>query len=389
MGQVDCCQKAEQPDEELNQIFASSPEDNKVPYDTGYFGNYGGEYPQDNGNPARFPYEARYPSLRLEAPPNLRNRATTPNPKFFKYRAKPPQSNVSYFNPLESKLNPKSKEYIDQLYIRCEVNGEVRPYDDFKIDGWKQFYPDDDKFFNWKKGTNILKNQTKIYNNNDLNNVQIYNGEINYDNQRHGEGKLTTTKYVRIGMWRNDKFTGWGRECRRNKETLEGRFVNGLVNGKGIFLNSKGDKYVGDFVDSRKHGKGELTTANIKYIGEFNNNKMDGKGKIKFLSEDHEYEGEFFNNQINGYGKFKWNNGDTYEGEMMSGKMHGMGKYKYNNGLIYEGRYSNGAKDGHGKLIYPDGKIFEGDFINGIPQGQDYLISNKNYILRPSKVVVQ
>ena len=73
----------------------------------------------------------------------------------------------------------------------------------------------------------------------------------------------------------------------------------------------------------------------------------------------------------------------------MSGKMHGMGKYKYNNGLIYEGRYSNGAKDGHGKLIYPDGKIFEGDFINGIPQGQDYLISNKNYILRPSKVVVQ
>ena len=82
-----------------------------------------------------------------------------------------------------------------------------------------------------------------------------------------------------------------------------------------LFLNNKGDKYVGDFVDSRKHGKGELTTPNIKYIGEFNNNKMDGKGKIKFLSEQHEYEGQFCNNQINGYGKFRWNNGDSYEKE--------------------------------------------------------------------------
>ena len=379
MGQIECCNKPEPTEEELNEIFAASPEDNKVPYDLGYFGNFGGEYPQDTGNPPRFPYEARYPSLRLAAPPTLNNKSSTPSRMRYKYRAQPPQSNVTYFNPLENTLDPNSKEFIDQLYIRCEVNGKAAPYDDFDFEGWKKFYPEDDKFFNWKKGKNILKNQTKVYNNNDLNNVQIYNGEINYDNQRHGEGKLTTTKYVRIGTWRNDKFTGWGRESRRNGEYLEGKFVNGLVNGKGILVNNKGDKYIGDFVDSRKHGKGELISISVKYEGEFNNNKMDGKGKIKFLMEGHEYEGEFFNNQINGCGTFKWNNGDVYEGEMMNGKMHGMGRYKYNNGLVYEGRYSNGAKDGHGKLIYPDGKTYEGDFINGIPQGQEFMIS-KNYI---------
>ena len=365
MGQIDCWQKNDQLEEDLNEIFATSPEDNKVPNDIGYFGNYGGEYPQDNGDPARFAYEARYPSRRLEAPPNKRNNQ---NPSTLKYRAKPPQNDITFFNPLEKTLDPNSKEFIDQLYIRCEAYGQTRPYNDFKYDGWKQFYPEDDKFFNWKKGTNILKNQTKVYNNNDLNNVQIYNGELNYDNQRHGEGKLTTTKYVRIGMWRNDKFTGWGRECKRNQESLEGRFVNGLLNGKGIFLNNKGEKYVGDFVDSRKHGKGEFTTKTIRYEGEFNNNKMDGKGKINFILEGHEYKGQFYNNQINGNGIFKWNNGDVYEGEMMDGKMHGFGKYKFKNGLIYEGKYSNGAKNGHGKLIYPDGRIIEIDFINGVQQ---------------------
>ena len=375
MGQVDCCQKNDQIEEDLNQIFATSPEDNKAPNDIGYFGNYGGEYPQDTGELARFSYEARYPSRRLEAP--IR-RSRILQPKVLKYRAEPPKNNVTYFNPLENTLDPKSKEYLDQLYIRCESNGEVRPYDDFKFDGWKEFYPEDDKFFNWKKGTNLLRNQTKIFNTNDLNNVQIYNGELNYDNQRHGEGKLTTPKYVRIGMWRNDKFTGWGRECRRTQDSLEGRFVNGLLNGKGIFINNKGDKYVGDFVDSRKHGKGELTTKNIKYIGDFNNNKMDGKGKIKFLAEGHEYEGQFYNNQINGYGSFKWNNGDKYIGEMQDGKMHGNGKYTFNNGLIYEGRYKNGLKDGRGKLIYPDGRIYLIDFRDGVQQGNEYLINDNN-----------
>ena len=83
-------------------------------------------------------------------------------------------------------------------------------------------------------------------------------GFIIFDNQRQGEGELTTTKYVRICNWRNDKFTGWGREERRNKESLERRLINGLVNGKSIFINSKGEKNVGDFVNSRKHGKGNL-----------------------------------------------------------------------------------------------------------------------------------
>ena len=127
---------------------------------------------------------------------------------------------------------------------------------------------------------------------------------MNYDNKRHGEGKLTTTKYVLIGEWKNDKFTGWVIKARWrcNGENLEGRYVNGLINGKGIYIDKDGDKYIGDFVDSRRLRKGEFNSKNIKHIGEFRNNKMNGKGKIKFIQEGHEYEGEFFNNQMNSFG---------------------------------------------------------------------------------------
>ena len=131
MGQMECCKKTTPLDEELNQIFASSPEDNKIPNDNSYLGNYGGEYPQDNDLPPRFPYEARYPTRRVEAPPSLKENATR---RTNKYRRQIPSNNMDYYNPLEEKYSPDSKEYIEQLYIRCEAYGQVRNIDEFNFD---------------------------------------------------------------------------------------------------------------------------------------------------------------------------------------------------------------------------------------------------------------
>ena len=87
---MECCKKTTPLEEELNQIFATSPEDDKIPNETGYLGNYGGEYPQDNDLPPRFPYEARYPSRRIEAPPSNNSSARRAG----KYRAKPPENEM-------------------------------------------------------------------------------------------------------------------------------------------------------------------------------------------------------------------------------------------------------------------------------------------------------
>ena len=268
------------------------------------------------------------------------------------------------------------KEYIKELIDICNENGETPPYDDFNQNGWEHFYSADDPFFMWDKG-DILPNQIKVTNPHDYKNLEIYQGDMTPDLMtRHGFGILTTPFYVRIGQWRYGQFTGWGREARRNGEVLEGRFTNGKVNGKGVFMTTKGNKYVGDILNNRLHGKGKLTTRNLQYAGDFKNNKMDGKGKIIF-NNGHQYEGDFRENQINGHGKFMWQNGDTYEGIMYKGKMNGFGKYTYAaNGQIYEGDFVNGVKRGMGKIIYPSGKIYEGKFVNGVPQGQGVITEN-------------
>ena len=268
------------------------------------------------------------------------------------------------------------KDYMRELIDICNENGEVPPYDDFNQNGWEHFYSADDQFFLWDKGQ-VIPNRLKVSNAHDYKKLEIYQGDMTPDLiSRHGFGILTTPFFVRIGQWRYGQFTGWGRESRRNGEVFEGRFINGKINGKGIFTTIKGNKYVGDFVNNRLHGKGKLTTKHVQYSGEFKNNKMDGNGKIIF-NNGHKYEGEFRDNEINGKGIFTWQNGDVYEGIMLKGKMNGYGKYTYAaNGQIYEGQFVNGIKRGEGKITYPSGKIYEGKFVNGVPQGQGIITEN-------------
>ena len=232
---------------------------------------------------------------------------------------------------------------IKQLLEYCNKNGKPRPYDDFNQNGWEKFYPKNDPYFTINN-IGINHNKIKIYNENNINNIKIYEGDLDKFGYRHGIGKYTTSYYVLIGMWKDDKFSGWGRESRCNGDVFEGRYENGLINGKGIFLNSKKCKYIGDFKNMRRWGKGKLATNKIIFEGDFYNNQIHGKGRIKFLKSGLEYLGSFRNNQINGYGIFKWKNGNKYEGEVNNGKMHGLGKYTYNNGKIFQGLFFNGRK---------------------------------------------
>ena len=223
-------------------------------------------------------------------------------------------------------------------------NGKPRSSDDFDPNNWKKFYSKDNPFF-CIKGNDIVHNQLKVYNPNNINNIRIYQGDLNKKGQRHGIGKYITPYYVLMGMWKDDKFSGWGRESRCNGDVFEGRFVNGLINGKGIFMDIDKNKYIGDFINVKRWGIGKWITNKIIYDGEFYNNQIHGKGRIKFLKSGIVYIGTFKKDKIDGYGIFKWLNGDKYEGEVKNGKMHGLGKYFYNNGKVYNGLFVNGKID--------------------------------------------
>jgi hypothetical protein len=274
---------------------------------------------------------------------------------------------------MQSIIPSYDEKKLKKLLAYCFKKGTPPPDDDFSFESWEVFYPKDDKFFLWDKGK-VIPNQVIIKNEDDPANIEIYQGEINYQKEKHGRGRLTTPNFVRVGTWRDDEFTGWGRESRINGDVFEGRFVDGAIYGKGINKNKTDNIYVGEFVDNKREGKGELKTAKVHYFGEFKYDKFNGKGKLKFLKERHEYVGEFKNNEINGMGIFKWSNGETYEGEMTNGKMNGYGKYTYNTGQIYEGYYVNGVKEGLGKLISKNNNIYEGEFKNGKIDGEGTII---------------
>ena len=289
------------------------------------------------------------------------------------------QIKEAYIQNPDGKIYPTkqlSDSEITTLYNQCLSKGEIEPDDDFSPETYKKFYPENDPFFILDKGE-ISQGQI-ITSPEDINHLEIYEGEINENNKKHGFGVATTPFYVRKGTWRNGEFTGWGRESRRNRDVLEGKFINGKVNGKGILKNNKGNVYVGDFVNSQREGYGELHTNRIHYIGEFKGDQLYGNGIIEFKKEGHKYEGEFKNNEINGRGIFRWKNGDVYEGEMSNGKMNGYGTYKYSNGQIYDGEYIDGLREGKGRIIYSNKVIYEGEFKGGhrIKQG-NIIYSNK------------
>jgi len=241
------------------------------------------------------------------------------------------------------KLRPHQKIKIDEYIENFHLNGTPRNSEDFSFKNYSKFYPKEDPFF-CNDEIGLIHDHIKIYNENeqDINQIQIYKGDLNTRGQRQGFGKLITQYYELIGIWKNDKLNGWGRQSRCNGDVLEGRFENGLLNGKGFFLDKQKNKYIGEFRDMKKWGIGKLITNKIIYEGEFVNDKIEGKGKIKFLKSGIEYEGTFFNDNIEGYGKFKWINGDVYEGEVKDNKMHGNGIYYYKNGKIFKGLFENG-----------------------------------------------
>ena len=270
--------------------------------------------------------------------PSLKNNKENQNINLLK---KENDSNLNNLNKTQySTMRKNNSKKIKNDKIRNKLNTkdlmDLDGIKNFSPEFWRIFYDKDDPFFQSIPENDIIPNQIL----NDMNRNEVYCGDINREGQKHGFGKLINMSMERIGSWKNNQFTGWGREARKTGEIIEGKFIDGVLNGKGIYKDAK-LLYVGNFINNTRHGKGELFTEDYHYIGNFNNNEIDGKGRIELYNEGI-YEGKFSNGEITGYGVFKFNNGDFYEGEMKEGKMHGSGKLTLENGIIKDGKFIDG-----------------------------------------------
>ena len=256
------------------------------------------------------------------------------------------------FDAIKEDLINEQQEYLKASMNNIEQLKESKVEledENFDRAKWKSYYPDSSNtadFFNPSFGkvfdNEILISQSAI----NGNAPEIYKGSININNQKHGYGVLATKDVTKIGTWINDSFTGWNKEKFSNGSVLEGKFINGSLNGKGI-----------------------ASKSDVEYEGDFRESKFEGKGKLTYKDTGETYEGDFKDNTLTGYGKFTWPNGEVYEGEFLNGKFNGKGKYSYPDGQIYEGDYVNGVKEGNGKLTFPSGRIYEGPFVNGLQDG--------------------
>ena len=150
-------------------------------------------------------------------------------------------------------------------------------------------------------------------------------------------GMLFGCGLIPILFWLIIYFVEKKRENLEDYTELEFEYIGDCENGQGTSTCSNGVKYVGEWKDGKKHGKGTETIDEFKYEGEWKDGEENGKGTET------------------------WSNGDKYVGEWKDGKKHGKGTETCSNGDKYEGEWKDGEKHGKGT----ETKIKKGLWVNG------------------------
>tara|TARA_Y100001936_G_scaffold24480_1_gene22374 strand:- start:164 stop:838 length:675 start_codon:yes stop_codon:yes gene_type:complete len=152
-------------------------------------------------------------------------------------------------------------------------------------------------------------------------------------------------KYSESSGWRGKSttYTKARQERKKNKAHVNHSSEEEKTPGFITHTWSNGDKYEGQMLQEKMHGRGIFTCAQgYVYTGEFKYGKPNGLGKLVYDNGD-EYEGSFRDDMLHGQGKYSYANGDVYRGEFLNDLPHGHGVYVLANGKVYAGQWENGS----------------------------------------------
>ena len=89
----------------------------------------------------------------------------------------------------------------------------------------------------------------------------------------------------------------------------------------GTYIDSSGDKYVGEFMNDDYNGQGTYYSSNgDRYVGSFRNGAYEGKGTLYYANGDI-YRGSLSNNLYHGWGVYIWADGDKEAGFYEEGEL--------------------------------------------------------------------
>ena len=118
---------------------------------------------------------------------------------------------------------------------------------------------------------------------------------------------------------------------------------------------ANGERYEGDFVNGKRHGRGRMEYANGDvYEGEYNMGKRHGQGTMTYAAGS-SYTGAWENSVKSGKGRFVQASGEVYEGDFSGGTFDGFGTYTFKNGNTFMGDWKAGKRDGKGVCVNADG----------------------------------
>ncbi|CAD8125759.1 unnamed protein product [Paramecium sonneborni] len=109
-----------------------------------------------------------------------------------------------------------------------------------------------------------------------LSNTEKYFGGFR-NSRKHGIGIYENKKIKYEGNFVEDIICGQGSLMEKeNRQIQEGQFKDGLLDGKGVYIRSLEDYYVGYFKQGKEHGQGTLKKEGVIYQGNFIQGKLDG-----------------------------------------------------------------------------------------------------------------
>lgn len=166
-----------------------------------------------------------------------------------------------------------------------------------------------------------------------------YRGE-GRDLTPHGIGTMQLANgLVYRGNFLNGQIQGLGEMISSNGTPLyRGEFIDGAANGKGTRFFSDGSHCSGQFLKGHLTLKTEYTDEHgDRYTGNcFNQkNEITGKGQCLYANGDR-YIGEFNNSQRHGKGTFILLNRVRYEGRFWKGQKHGAGTLTFPDNSQYD-----------------------------------------------------
>ena len=142
------------------------------------------------------------------------------------------------------------------------------------------------------------------------------------------------------GTMANGKPHGRGTYNWTNGNKYEGDWFEGKMSGKGKYTCKNGREFTGNFENNKPVGFTINCSGNVYYVPDSRQKAQPRHGSYTDANGN-KYEGQIINGKLHGKGKITSPSGNKYEGDFVNGKIEGRGTYTCSTGKTFTGYFKN------------------------------------------------